>query len=193
MIEASGADRVALVGFSMGGGEVARYLARHGAGRVGRAALIGAVTPFLLRADDNPDGVEESVVDEIKEGLVKDRPRFLDDFGKDFYGIGWVTQPVSQQWLEWTHAMAMMASPLATLACVDAFARTDFRADMAAFSVPTLIVHGTSDKTVPIEPTARAAARMIPGAELVEYGGEPHGLFATAPDQLNKDLLRFLS
>lgn len=193
IIEASGADHVSLVGFSMGGGEVARYLGRHGPARVNRATLISAVTPYMLKTQDNPDGVDETVLEGIEEGLRQDRAKFLGDFGKNFYGIGWVSQPVSQQWLDWTQSMALMASPIATLACVDAFGRTDFRADMAAFTMPTLIVHGTSDKTVPIDPTARAAARLVSGAQLIEYGGEPHGLFATVPDQLNGDLIRFLS
>lgn len=193
VIEACGVDRVALAGFSMGGGEVARYLGRHGPSRVTRAALISAVTPFMLKTDDNPDGVDPHVLDGMKDGLRKDRAKFLEGFGKDFYGVGWVSQPISQQWLEWTQTLALMASPVATLACVDAFGRTDFRPDMAAFTMPTLIIHGTADKTVPIDPTARTTAKLVPGAELIEYGGEPHGLFATVPDQLSTDLLRFLS
>ncbi len=192
IIEASGVDRAALIGFSMGGGEVARYLSRHGAARVTRAALIGAVTPFMLRTDDNPDGVPDEALEEIKDNIRKDRPHFLAGFGKDFYGVGWVTQPVSDEWLAWTQALALAASPIATLACVDAFGRTDFRADMEAFTVPTLIIHGTGDKTVPIDATARAAAQLVPHADLVEYSGAPHGLFATEPARLSEDLIRFL-
>ncbi len=109
-----------------------------------------------------------------------------------FYGVGWVTSPVSQGVLDWTFILAVMAGPKATIDCVDAFGLTDFRKDFAAFTVPTLVIHGTGDKTVPIDPTGRAAAKAITGAKLIEYEGEPHGLFATAPDRLNKDLLAFI-
>jgi len=192
VIAAAGVDSVALVGFSMGGGEVARYVSRHGAGHVSKAVLIGAVTPCLLQSDDNPHGAPAAALDDLTQNTPKDRPQFLAAFGRDFYGVGWVTQPVSDQWLAWTQTLALAASPIATLACVDAFGRTDFRPDMTAFTMPTLIIHGTADKTVPIEATARVAARLIPHAELVEYAGAPHGLFATDPGRLNADLIRFL-
>ena len=181
-----------LVGFSMGGGEIARYLSRHGAARVKRAALIGAVVPYLLKTDDNPDGADASVFDGMKAAIREDRFKFLGTFAKDFYGVGWVSKPVSEELLNWNFILAIMASPVATIACVDAFGKTDFRSDMAAFTVPTLIIHGTADKTVPIDPSARAAKALIPHAQLIEYEGEPHGLFATAADRLNGDLLTFL-
>ncbi|HEY0150146.1 MAG TPA: alpha/beta hydrolase [Allosphingosinicella sp.] len=181
-----------LVGFSMGAGEIARYLSRHGAGRVKRAALIGGVVPFLLKTDDNPQGADASVFDGMKDAIREDRFKFLGGFAKDFYGVGWVQKPVSEELLNWNFILAIMASPVATMACVDAFGKTDFRPDMKAFTVPTLIIHGTADKTVPIDPSGRAAAAAIPHARLIEYEGEPHGLFATAPDRLNADLLEFL-
>ena len=184
---------VALIGFSMGGGEVARYLSRHGTGRVAKAGLISSVAPYLLKTDDNPGGADESVFETMKAQIRKDRFDFLQTFGKQFYGVGLVSSPVSQGLLDWTFQLAVMASPIATIQCVDAFGKTDFRPDMAAITVPTLIVHGTGDKTVPIDPTARAAEKMIPTASLIEYEGEPHGLFATAPDRLNADLLNFLA
>jgi non-heme chloroperoxidase len=194
VIDGCGADRVNLVGFSMGGGEVARYLSRHGAGKVTRAALVSSVVAYLLKTDDNPDGVDASVFEEIKAQIRKDRFDFLQTFGKQFYGVGWVSSPVSQGLLDWTFMLAVMAGPKPTIDCVDAFGRTDFRPDLAAFSgVPTLIIHGTGDKTVPIDPSAHTAARGIPHATLIEYDGEPHGLFATAPDRLNRDLLDFLA
>jgi len=181
-----------LVGFSMGGGEIARYLARHGAQRVRRVALISSVVPFLLKGADNPDGVDYAVFADMKEQIRADRFAFLGAFAKIFYGVGLVSRPVSGELLDWTFALAMMASPKATIDCIDAFGTTDFRADMAAFDIPTLIIHGTADKTVPIDPSGRAAARAVPHAELIEYEGEPHGLFATAPKRLNEDLLAFL-
>ena len=124
--------------------------------------------------------------------MRKDHFAFLQDFAQMFYGVGWVSSPVSQGVLDWSFVHALMASPKATIDCVDAFGKTDFRKDFAAFTVPTLIIHGTGDKTVPIEPTGRAAAKAIKGARLIEYEGEPHGLFATAPDRLNADLLAFI-
>ncbi len=181
-----------LVGFSMGGGEVARYLARHGAERVAKAALISSVVPYLLKDDSNPNGVEPSVFEDMKANIRKDRFAFLQPFGKQFYGVGLVSSPVSSALLDWTFQLAVMASPKATLDCVDAFSRTDFRGDLASFTVPTLVIHGTADKTVPIDVSGRAAAAGISGALLKEYDGEPHGLFATAPERLNRDLIGFI-
>ena len=109
-----------------------------------------------------------------------------------FYGVGIVSSPVSEALLDWTFILAVMASPKATINCVDAFGKTDFRNDLPAFTIPTLVIHGTSDKTVPIDPSGRAAAKGIPGAKLIEYDGEPHGLFATVPDKLNADLIQFI-
>ena len=181
-----------LVGFSMGGGEVVRYLARHGAGRVARAALVSAVTPFLLRTSDNPGGVDQGVFDKMVEGLQADRPGFLSSFGKTFFGAGLLNFSVSSEILQWSLMMAMQASPKATLDCVRAFSGTDFRADMAHLTMPTLIVHGNADATVPIAVAGRAAAALVPGAQLLEYPGAPHGLFYTERDRLNQDLLRFI-
>ncbi|WP_398469811.1 alpha/beta fold hydrolase [Tardiphaga sp.] len=184
---------VTLVGFSMGGGEIARYLSRHGATRVAKAALVASVVPFLLKSNDNPDGVDASVFEEMKQEVRRDRFAFLKEFGQQFYGVGWVSSPVSNALLDWSFVLALMASPKATIDCIDAFARTDFRPDLKSFTVPTLIIHGTSDKTIPIGPSSRAAAKAIPGSKLIEYEGEPHGLFATAADRLNADLIAFIS
>lgn len=184
--------RVSLVGFSMGGGEIARYLSRHGAAKVNKAVLVSSVVPYLLKDDSNPNGVDASVFEDMKKQVREDRFDFLQTFGKMFYGVGLVSRPVSSALLDWTFALGIMASPKATIDCIDAFGRTDFRPDLSAFTIPTLIIHGTSDKTVPIDPSGRAAAVGIAEAQLVEYDGEPHGLFATAADRLNKDLLAFL-
>jgi len=181
-----------LVGFSMGGGEIARYLSRYGAQRVAKTVLVASVVPYLLHDDSNPGGVEASVLDGMKSEIRTDRFAFLQTFAKTFYGVGLVSRPVSSALLDWTFQLAVMASPKATIDCVDAFGRTDFRGDLAAFTIPTLIIHGTSDQTVPIDVSGRAAAAGIPHARLIEYDGEPHGLFATAPDRLSRDILDFL-
>ncbi|ACM40197.1 alpha/beta fold hydrolase [Agrobacterium vitis] len=192
VIDSLDVQNVSLVGFSMGGGEIARYLSRHGASKVSKAVLVASVAPYLLKDASNPDGVDASVFEGMKNDIRKDRFAFLQSFAKTFYGVGLVTSPVSQGVLDWSFILGVMASPKATIDCVDAFGKTDFRPDLAAFTIPTLVIHGTADKTVPIDPAGRAAANGIAGAKLIEYEGEPHGLFATAPDRLNRDLIEFL-
>lgn len=182
----------ALIGFSMGGGEVARYMTRHQGRGVSRAALISSVVPYLLKTESNPDGVPEKKFDDILDGLAKDRAKFLKSFLNDFFGIGLVKHPVSDELVQAAWAMCMQAGLRPTLECVKAFSRTDFRDDLQNFKVPTLVIHGTADKTVPIQPTARQAAAAIPSATLIEYEGAPHGLFATEQDRLVRDLLAFL-
>ena len=156
VIEAADIARgAAIVGFSMGGGEVARYMSRHGGKGVSQAVLIGAVVPYMLKTDDNPNGVDQSVFDDMTDGIKKDRADFFRSFLKDFYGVGMISHPVSDAVLEHSWTMAMQAGLMPTLAAAKAFATTDFRGDLASFKVPTLIIHGTSDKTVPIDATAR--------------------------------------
>ena len=192
VIEETGATDAAIVGFSMGGGEVARYMSRHGGKNVAQAALVSSVVPYMLKTADNPDGTDQATFEQMTEGMKQDRAHFFAGFFKDFYGVGLVSHPVSDEVLETSRNVAMQASLKATLACAAAFATTDFRPDLAAFSVPTLIIHGTADQTVPIEASARAAARGIPHAKLIEYDGAPHGLFATHKERLTNDLLAFL-
>lgn len=181
-----------IAGFSMAGGEVSKYMSRHEGKGVRKAALISSIAPYMLKTDDNPDGAPSDVFEGMKDGLRKDRQAFLKDFLNDFYGQGTEAGGVSQAVLDWTWGMAMLASPKATLDCVDAFGKTDLRPDMAAFDVPTLIIHGTGDQTVPIDPTARNADKLIANSVLKEYDGAPHGLTATHADQLTEDLLAFL-
>lgn len=194
VMEATGATEDAtIVGFSMGGGEVARYMSRHGGKGVVSAALLGSVVPYMLKTDDNPNGVPEEQLQEIGANLQKDRAHFLrQTFLPQFFGAGFMSSPVSDEVLDTNTSIAMQASLRSTLACADSFGHTDFRPDLASFRVPTLIVHGTSDKTVPIDATGRAAAKGIANAQLVEYDGEPHGFAETARDRLIKDLLTFL-
>jgi non-heme chloroperoxidase len=194
VLDAAGAtDGVTLAGFSMGGGEVARYLSRHGGRGVVKAALISSIVPYVLQDDSNPHGVPLAQIDQIKSGIRADRAHFLANFAQQFYGVGFISSPVSQEVLDHFFQQAMMAGLKGTLACVDAFAKTDFRGELGAFTVPTLIVHGTADKTVPIDPTARVAAERIPTARLIEYNGAPHGLNVTEKDRLTEDLLEFLA
>lgn len=181
-----------LVGFSMGGGEIARYLSTHGRARIAQAVLLASVVPFLLKTPDNPDGVDIALFDGIKQKIRADRFGFLRGFAPGFYGNGPLHHAVSDGVLDWTFAMAITGSPMATLDCVDAWAFTDFRPDLPAFTVPTLVIHGGADTTVPAEIAGRKAAAGIEGATYLEYEDAPHGLFFTHAEQVNKDLLHFL-
>jgi pimeloyl-ACP methyl ester carboxylesterase len=154
-----------LVGFSMGGGEVARYIGKHGGARVAKAVLVSAVTPYLLKTPNNPDGVDKSVFDQMIDGLRNDRPHFLANFGKQFFGAGLLNFEVTAEILNWSLMMALQASPKATLDCVRAFSETDFRGDLAAFRVATLVIHGSGDATVPVEKAGRPASELIAGAD----------------------------
>ena len=192
VIEQTGAQDATLVGFSMGGGEVARYMSRHGGKSVVQAALASSVVPFMLKTSDNPDGTEQAVFDKMAQAMKEDRAKFFAGFFKDFFGVSMVSHAVSEPVLEWARSVSMQASLKATLECAKSFATTDFRGDLPAFKVPTLIIHGTGDKTVPIDAAGRAAAKGISQSTLVEYDGAAHGLFATEKARFTKDLLDFL-
>jgi non-heme chloroperoxidase len=185
-------QKVSLVGFSMGGGEIARYLSRYGSERVAKTVLVSSVVPYMLKTDSNPDGVEEKVFTQITDGLKEDRPKFLAGFFKQFFGEGLLSKPVSDETLQWSAFLAYQASAKATIDCVTAFGKTDFRTDLAAFKIPTLVIHGTADKTVPIKTAGEAAAHSIKGAIWRPYEGAPHGLFMTHKEQLRDDLVSFL-
>ncbi len=188
----TGVQDAAIVGFSMGGGEVARYMSRHNGQGVRSAALISSVVPYMLKTDDNPDGVPQSTFAAMTKGMLEDRAHFMKGFLKDFFGQGVILNSVSDELLHWAWGMCMQAGLRPTLACAEAFGTTDFRPDLPAFTVPTLVIHGTKDQTVPIDAAGRAAAKRISGAQLIEYDGEPHGLIATATDRLIDDLKQFL-
>ena len=192
VIEATGATDATLVGFSMGGGEVARYMSRYNGKNVAQAALIASIVPYMLKTSDNPNGVPQATFAQMTAAMKEDRAHFFADFFKNFYGVGLLSSPVSEEVLEWSRSVSMQASLKATLDCAKAFGTTDFRPDLASFKVPTLIIHGTADATVPIDTSAREAAKGIPQAQLIEYEDAPHGLFASHKDVLINDLLSFL-
>ena len=192
VIEQTGAKDAAIVGFSMGGGEVARYMSRHGGKGVVQAGLIASVVPYMLKTADNPNGVDASVFATMGQAMQDDRAKFFASFLKDFYGMGLVSSPTSDEQVQASWNVAMQAGLRPTLACAEAFATTDFRPDLAAFRCPTLVVHGSADKTVPIDATGRAAAKAIAQATLIEYDGAPHGLLATHKARATSDLLAFL-
>ncbi|MEA1674711.1 alpha/beta hydrolase [Nitrospirillum sp. BR 11163] len=181
-----------LVGFSMGGGDVVRYLTRHGADRVAKLALVSAVTPFFLKTDDNPEGMPAEGFAGMRDALANDRPQFVADFSTLYFGTNRPGSAVSQGILDQTLQIAAQASIKATIDCVTAFSETDFRREMADIRLPTLIIHGDDDQTAPMGPTALATARLIPGAQLKIYPGAPHATCTTHKDQVNADLLAFL-
>jgi non-heme chloroperoxidase len=193
VIEYTGVQDAVLVGFSMGGGEVARYLSRHRGRGVAKVALIASVLPFRLKTADNPDGTDEAAFEQGAQAMRDDRAKFMTGFFEKFFGIGMLAHPVSDETVDWAWCIAMQASLRATLACQQAFARTDFRPDLAHFKVPTLIIHGTEDKTVGIDASSRKLHAAVPGSTLIEYEGAPHGLFASHRQRLTADLLAFFA
>jgi len=185
-------QKVALVGFSMGGGEVARYIGRHGTARVASASFLGAVPPFLLQTPDNPDGAPKSLFDGMIAGVKKDRVNFLAGFFEKFFGRNKDSEKVSDDVIAWAKAVAWMASPIGTIECITAFGTTDFRADLAKCSVPTLVVHGDEDQIVPFEISGKKTAATIKGSRLEVLKRGPHAFTATHGDELNRILLGFL-
>jgi non-heme chloroperoxidase len=183
---------VVLVGHSMGGGEVARYIGRHGTKRVAKAVLIGAVTPFLLKTADNPAGVDMSAFDGIRSGLAGDRMQFFADLSRAFYGADLAGAKVSKGTLDWFFGMSELATYKSCYDCVKAFSETDFRGDLKKFDIPTLVVHGDADQIVPIGVSGALTAQQVRGAEYEVYKGAPHGLVTTHKDQLNADLVAFV-
>jgi non-heme chloroperoxidase len=183
---------IVLVGFSMGTGEVTRYLGTYGSKRVRKAALLGAIPPFLLKADDNPEGVDGQVFEGIKAAIVKDRYAYFKDFLDNFYNVDKLggTRISDQAW-QASFNLAASASPYATYACVDTWL-TDFRDDLPKIDVPTLVVHGTEDRILPFEATAKRLPALVDNLELVPVEGGPHNIGWTHPDEVNQALLRFL-
>jgi non-heme chloroperoxidase len=193
LLEALDLQDVTLVGFSMGGGEVVRYCSQYNSERISRIILVSSVTPLLMKTSDNPNGMDKEIFQTMEEQLRNDRPGFLREFGKQFFGVGFINHPVSNEILEWMKMLALVSSPRATLECLHAFSTTDFREEMKQIKVPALIIHGDSDKTVPIEPTGQAAASIIPKSIFKIYEDSPHGLFVINKKALNDDIASFIN
>jgi non-heme chloroperoxidase len=192
LIEALHLNDITMVGHSTGGGEVARYIGRHGTGRVAKAVLIGAVPPIMLKTDNNPEGLPIDVFDGLRTSLVADRPAFYQDFAKAFYGANRPGNTVSQATLDQFWLSSMQAGLLNAFECIKAFSETDFTEDLRKFDVPTLLMHGEDDQIVPIDDSARKAVKLIPNARELYYPAAPHGLTTTHRDQVNADLLSFI-
>jgi non-heme chloroperoxidase len=179
---------VALIGHSMGCGEIVRYVSRHGAARVSRAVLVAPTLPFILKTADNPDGVDKRYLEQLRAGWVKDFPKWLGDNARPFF-----TAETSPEMVAWGVTMGLQASLKALVDCNHSAAETDFRTELPKFTVPTLIVQGDSDASARVEFTGQRTARLIPGCQLKVYEGAPHGLMFTHIDRLNADLLSFLT
>jgi len=192
VIEALDVKEATLVGHSTGGGEVARYIGRHGTKRVAKAVLIAAVPPIMVKTSANPEGLPMEVFDQIRAGLNKDRSQFYKDLSMQFYGANRPGANVSQGTLDQFWLWSMQAGLKNAYDCVKAFSETDFTEDLKKFDVPTLVLHGEDDQIVPVNDSARKSARLIKRVKDVYYPGAPHGITATHQDQVNAELLAFL-
>lgn len=181
------------VGHSTGGGEVARYIGRHGTARVAKAVLIGTVTPLMLQTATNPGGLPRQTFDEIRAGVLADRSQFFKDLSAPFYGANRGGATVSEGLRDAFWLQGMRAGFTGVIDCIAAFSETDFTNDLKAFDVPTLILHGDDDQIVPIGASARLSADIVKGSRLKVYVGAPHGLCSTHKDEINADLLAFLT
>jgi len=193
LIETLDLKSAVLIGFSAGGGEVARYIGRHGTKRVSKAALISAVPPLMLKTAANPDGLPIEVFDEIRLGSIADRSQLYKDLASGpFFGANRPGAKVSQGMIDSFWLQGMQAGHKSTLDCIKAFSETDFTEDLNKFDVPTLIIHGDDDQIVPIGAAALRSSKLVRNATLKIYAGAPHGLAYTHKDELNADLLAFL-
>ncbi|MDP9920699.1 non-heme chloroperoxidase [Variovorax boronicumulans] len=192
LFEALDLKKATMVGHSTGGGEVARYISRHGSKRVAKAVLIGAVPPVMLKSAANPEGLPIEVFDGIRAGVASDRSQFYKDFAIPFYGANRPGAKVSQGILDHFWLLSMQCGQKNSYECIKAFSETDFTEDLKKIDVPTLIMHGEDDQIVPIHDSAKKSVQLVKGAKAIYYPGAPHGLTATMQDKINADLLAFL-
>ncbi|HEA31534.1 MAG TPA: alpha/beta hydrolase [Leeuwenhoekiella sp.] len=192
LINALDLKDVILTGFSMGGGEVARYIGKYGTDKVAKAALVSSVVPFMLKTSDNPNGVPEETFESFKKNVKEDRLGFLEEFGDNFVNYKDNKKNISEAQVHFNWSIAAEASPKATLDCIDSFGKTDFRDDCKKFDIPTLIVHGDADNVVPIETAGQAAAKIIKDNNFQIIKGAPHGLVFTHTEEFNTIFLNFL-
>ena len=192
VIEALDLRDATLVGHSTGGGEVARYIGRHGTKRVAAAVLIAAVPPIMVKSESNPEGLPLELFDGLRKGVFNDRSQFWKDFAVQFYGANRPGAKVSQGMLDQFWLWSMQGGLKNVYDSIKAFSETDFTEDLKKFDVPTLVMHGEDDQIVPIKDSAKKSARLIKGAQEIYYPGRPHGLTATHQDEVNADLLKFL-
>lgn len=192
LIEHLDLQNIILVGHSTGGGEVARYIARHGSARVAKAVLLGSVTPLMLKTDSNPDGLPIKAFDDIRQGVENDRAQFFKDLAVPFYGANRTGSTVSQGVQDNFAAQGLQGGLKNEYDCIKVFSETDQTEDLKKFDIPTLIIHGDDDQIVPIGASALAAAKLVKNASLKIYAGAPHGLGTTHKHQFNADLLEFI-
>jgi non-heme chloroperoxidase len=192
VIEALDLAKATLVGHSTGGGEVARYIGRHGTGRVAKAVLISAVPPIMVQTPENPEGLPIKVFDDMRSSLFKDRSQFYQDLALQFYGANRPGAHVSKGILDQFWMWSMQSGLKNAYESIKAFSETDFHADLAKFDIPTLVMHGEDDQIVPVKDSAHKTAQLVASAQEIYYPGAPHGMTATLQDQVNKDLVAFL-
>ena len=186
------AKNIVLVGFSMGGGEVARYLSRYPQNGVIKAAFVASVAPFKVLVEEDSTGAAAAAYEKTKQAILTDQAAFFVAFFEKFFGTPDIAHPISDARLLWARSIALQAGLPATLGCLHAFSHTSFDADLATITVPTLVIHGSDDKIVPLSDDGRKKAHAMPYVKVIEYPGAPHGLFATHKVQLTKDLLEFI-
>jgi non-heme chloroperoxidase len=192
LLEALDLEDVVLVGHSTGGGEVARYIGRHGTRRVAKTVLLAAVPPIMLKSEANPEGLPMKAFDDLRSGITKDRAQFYKDLAILFYGANRPGAKVSQGILDQFWAWSMQAGLKNAYESIKAFSETDFTEDLKKFDVPTLVLHGEDDQIVPVKDSAKKSAKLIKGAKEIYYPGAPHGLTATHQDRVNEELLAFI-
>src|SRR5262249_39985225 len=192
VIEALGLKNATLIGHSTGGGEVARYIGRHGTKRVAKAVLVAAVPPLMLKTTSNPEGLPIEAFDKLRSDLTKNPSQFYRDTAIPFYGANRPGANVAQAMLDQFWLWSMQAGLLNAYESIKAFSESDFTADLKKFDIPTLVLHGEDDQIVPVHDSAKKSARLIKGAKEIYYPGAPHGLTATHQDRVNADLLEFL-